>query len=571
MKTNFQLRSTSKIDDKGSLSPLLERLYSSRGITSIEQIDYRLKKLINPKDIYQLTEAAYFLSEKIKQQKHVLIIGDYDADGATSTALVLKGLTLLGLKKIDFILPDRMTEGYGLSVGLVERVLRIKPEVVITVDTGISSIEGIATLIKAGIEVLVTDHHLPAATLPNANFILNPNAYKKDQSPNGRCLAGVGVAFYLLMAVRTQLRQADYFGDALKEPNLALLLDLVALGTVADLVPLDYLNRILVAQGLSLIQQNKCCDGIRALFQVSRKNQAQANQQDLGFAIAPKINAAGRIDNMSLGVQCLLASGAEANALAEQLNDINSQRRALQTDMQIDSDDILNKLIQEGEYPKGLVLSRQDWHEGVVGIVASQIKGKTNRPVFVFAHANNNMLKGSGRSITGIHLRDVLDLMDKRNDGLIMKFGGHAMAAGLSIHANRLDDFKQSFNSVLNEQYDNAVFLQNRFVDGELTAGDLNLETAEAINQAGPWGQLFEEPEFIGTFQVLQFKILKQQHIKFVLSFDNSEQSYDAIAFFCDEDMLKKQFNAITICYKLAINEFKNQRSLQLMISEFIV
>ncbi len=570
MDTQFRVRTAQAIDEDHHLSPLLERIYGARGITSKKQLDYSLQQLINPNDILHLSDAAEFLAKSIQQHKQILIIGDYDADGATSTALMIKGLMSLGSSAVDYVLPDRITEGYGLSQGLVQRVLCMKPQVVITVDTGISSIEGIKTLRSAGIDVVVTDHHLPANELPNANFIVNPNAYDKTQSPKGRCLAGVGVAFYLLLGIRAQLRKDAYFSSTLKEPNLALLLDLVALGTVADLVPLDHLNRVLVAQGLKLIQQKKCSEGISYLFLASNKNQYQANHQDLGFAIGPRINAAGRIDNMALGVQCLLATGHEAKALAEQLNEINSQRRALQTDMQIDSDELLEKLVQDGRYPKGIVLSHKEWHEGVVGIVASKIKAKTYRPVFVFAYAENGQLKGSGRSIAGIHLRDVLDLMDKANEGLIIKFGGHAMAAGLSIDADRLNDFQMAFNSVLNEQYSDEMFLQSRLTDGELLPQELTLDTAEKLNQAGPWGQLFEEPEFIGEFQVVQQKVLKEQHIKFVLKLEQSQDTIDAIAFFCDENKINTQFEHVQICYKMSINEFRNQRSLQLMISDFI-
>lgn len=570
MKTQFHQRQAHKIEDNQSLSPLLERIYGARGITSVKQLDYSLQQLINPDDILNLGDAAQFIAEKIKQQDAILIVGDYDADGATSTALLMKGLTSLGAQNIDYVLPDRVTEGYGLSSNLVERVIQLKPNLVITVDTGIASIEGVRVLKENGIDVVVTDHHLPADVLPDANFIVNPNAYDKTKSPHGRYLAGVGVAFYLLLGLRSELRKQCYFSETLKEPNLALLLDLVALGTVADLVPLDHLNRVLVAQGLNLIKKNKCCDGIKNLFAVSNKNQFQANHQDLGFAIGPRINAAGRIDNMALGVQCLLSNGYEAKELAQQLNDINSQRRALQTDMQIDSDELLDDIMTNGAHPKGIVLSHDDWHEGVVGIVASQIKMKTYRPVFVFAIANNGTLKGSGRSIAGIHLRDVLDLIDKRNAGLIIKFGGHAMAAGLSIKAAHLNEFQSAFNSILDELYDDKIFNQDHFIDGELSHQELSIQTAEELDQAGPWGQLFEEPEFIGTFKVIQQRILKEQHIKLVLSPLDSNNSLDAISFFCDEALLKTQLDTIKICYKMSINEFRNQRSLQLMISEFI-
>jgi len=570
MNAQFRIRNIQKIEDNQHLSPLLERIYGSRGITSIKQLDYNLTQLVNPSDIIYLSETATFIADQIRQQKQFLIVGDYDADGATATALMVKGLTALGAKSVKYVLPDRVTEGYGLSENLVKRVLNINPDVVITVDTGISSFEGVNTLKQANIVVVVTDHHLPAQQLPDAHFILNPNAYNKAQSPNGRCLAGVGVAFYLLLGIRSQLRDQSYFNASVIEPNLALLLDLVALGTIADLVPLDHLNRVLVAQGLNLIKKNQCCDGIKNLFQVSNKSITQANHQDLGFAIGPRINAAGRIDNMALGVQCLLSTGLESKALAEQLNEINSQRKTLQSDMKIDSDALLESLVTDGEYPKGIVLCHKEWHEGVVGIVASQIKAKTYRPIFVFAYADNGTLKGSGRSIAGIHLRDVLDLMDKRHDGLIIKFGGHAMAAGLSIGSDRLDDFEQAFNDVLNELYTDDVFLQSRLTDGELNAQELSLTTAEALNQAGPWGQLFEEPEFIGQFKVLQQRVLKEQHIKLVLSTKDSNEAIDAIAFFCDEEQLKTQFESIKICYKMSINEFRNNRTLQLMISDFL-
>lgn len=568
MTLSYKQRSYNNTLDDLSLDPLLQRIYGARGVESSNELQYDLKQLINPNEIYGLKEAADYLSEQIKKQATILIVGDYDADGATSTALMIKGLSALGVNHIDFILPDRVSEGYGLSEGLVNRILQHKPDLVITVDTGISSLKGIDTLKKNKIKVIVTDHHLPADSLPKADFIINPNAYDKSKSPSGRCLAGVGVAFYTLMAVRVSLREQNYFTDAHPEPNLAHLLDLVALGTVADLVPLDYLNRILVAQGLKLIRQQKCCEGISQLFSVSNKNQTQASHQDLGFAIAPKINAAGRIDDMALGVACLLSSGSESEHLASQLNDINSQRRSLQNDIQLDTEELLKSLNYD-DLPKGLVLSDKDWHEGVVGIVASRIKAKTNRPVFIFAHAEDGSLKGSGRSIPGIHLRDALDLIDKQNDGLIIKFGGHAMAAGLSISVDKIDLFESVFNQLLDNQYDDELFKQLILIDGELSKEQLNLETAELIHHAGPWGQCFEEPVFFGRFNVIQKRILKEQHIKFVLGTDNSNQTYDAIAFSCEEDQLKSDYDTVTIIYKLSINEFRHQRNMQLIISSF--
>ncbi|MBL7004853.1 MAG: single-stranded-DNA-specific exonuclease RecJ, partial [Gammaproteobacteria bacterium] len=488
MSIKYKVRDYFKIKGNHQLSPLLERLYSARGISKVEQVDYSLKQLLNPNDIYQLSDCARFLASHIVKQSKFLIVGDYDADGATSTALMIKGLTQLGVQQIDFVLPDRLTEGYGLSSSLVNRILQQQADVVITVDTGIASLDGVDTLKTAGIDVIVTDHHLAADTLPNADYIINPNAYSKAVAPLGRCLAGVGIAFYVLLALRAELRQRSYFTQTQIEPNLALLLDFVALGTVADLVPLDHLNRILVAQGLSLMQQNKCSDGVRALFQVSNKVLSQASHQHLGFNIAPRLNAAGRLEDMSLGVQCLLASSQQAISLANQLDSINNQRRSLQSDMKIDSESLLDGLLNNGEYPLGIVLSHKDWHEGVVGIVASQIKEKTYRPVFIFAHAESGELKGSGRSIAGIHLRDVLDQIDKQNSALINKFGGHAMAAGLTIDETKLEAFNQVFQQVLKQSINPQLFLQQRITDGELLPSELNLETAEELDKAGPWG-----------------------------------------------------------------------------------
>ncbi len=571
MDKQFQVRSTQKINGPHHLTPLLERIYAARGVTSIKQLDYGLMQLIDPDDILHVRATAAFLAECIQQQKYIVIVGDYDADGATSTALMVKGLKALGCTFVDYVLPDRVREGYGLSASLVRRVLDLRPDVVITVDTGISSHDGINTLKNAAIDVVITDHHLPADQLPQADFIVNPNAFDKARSPHGRCLAGVGVAFYVVLSIRTQLRSQNYFSNACKEPNLALLLDLVALGTIADLVPLDHLNRVLVAQGLQLIQHNKCCDGISSLFKVSHKKQQQASHHDLAYAIAPRINAAGRIDNMALGVQCLLATGQEADTLAGQLNDINMQRRALQAEIQIDTDVLLSDLVRQGGYPKGIVLCNKAWHEGVVGIVASKIKVKTHRPVIVFAYADNGQLKGSGRSIEGIHLRDVLDLIDKRHKGLVIKFGGHAMAAGLSIAAEHLTDFQHAFNNVLSTWYDDTIFTQNRLTDGLLNVDELTLETAEILHQAGPWGQLFEEPEFMGTFEVVQQKVLKEQHLKFVLKPKDATTTLDAIAFFCDEAIINTRFEQVHICYTMSINEFREQRSLQLIIQDFMV
>lgn len=570
MIDQFTIRESYSFDSLSTLNPLLQRIYSAREINHLNQLDYSLSQLINPNLIYGLKEAADKVIEHHFKNSKILIVGDYDADGATSTALLIKGLNQLGLNNLSYILPDRVNEGYGLSEGIVIRILKEDPDLLITVDTGISSIQGIDTLRENNIEVLVTDHHLPADELPNA-IILNPNAYSKELSLNGRNLAGVGVAFYLLLMMRSKLRSQSYFSKTIIEPNLALLLDLVALGTVADLVPLDHLNRVLVSQGIMLMQKQHCCLGIQKLFEVSGKDIKQACSTDLAFSIAPKINAAGRLENMALGVECLLSESSQVNHYALQLDDINQQRRSLQTDIEVDCEVLIHQLLQQQELPKGLVLMEEDWHEGVVGIVASKIKAKFYRPVFVFAKAADGSLKGSGRSIQGVHLRDVLDLMDKQNPQIIIKFGGHAMAAGLSINESQYSHFKNVFDKTLDDLYEDALFKQNYLTDGYLDSPEINLDNALLLQNSGPWGQKFDEPEFVGEFKVIQQKTLKQQHLKFVLQLEGSHlDTVDAIAFYCDENQLSNNYDLIKIIFRLNVNCFRGQQSVQLLINKIL-
>lgn len=550
------------LEQQTNLNPVLQRVLSAREIQSFDEINYSLSTLIDPDQITNLDSAAELLARHIQQSSSILIFGDYDADGATSTALCIKALQLLGHHRNDFLLPDRLTDGYGVSEKVSERIVDLKPDLFITVDTGIASFKGLQNIRDAGIEVIVTDHHLPADKLPDVNCIVNPNAF--DQSEGGN-LAGVGVAFYLMLATRIQLRKTDWFENR-NEPNLADCLDLVAIGTVADLVPLDNNNRILVSEGLKRLRAGACSVGIRKLIEVSGRSQRNLTSQDIAFTLAPRINAAGRLDDMTIGVQALLAEEDHAAThLAVELDNINRYRRELQGQMTEQAVAMLPDINKESEQ-YSFVLYQPDWHEGIVGIIASKIKGVTFRPVISFAPSDDGFLKGSGRSIPGIHLRDMLDLVDKSASGLIERFGGHAMAAGLTIRQESLYDFSDRFEAVLQQHIDPAC-LNNRVEhDGEIKANEMTMDLARLIQQSGPWGQRFPVPSFCGEFKVFNQRVLKDLHLKFVLSSGQKHESVDAIFFFASEQELKTNYQTIKIHYELSINEYQGNESLQLMI-----
>jgi len=545
-----------------NLHPVLQRVFSARDIQSFDEIDYSLKAMSSPHLITNLEQAAQILVSHLKNKSHILIFGDYDADGATSTALCVRALILLGHDNIDFLLPDRFTDGYGVSGGVAEKIIALKPDLVITVDTGISSFKGLSKLMQADIDVIVTDHHLPADELPEVTVIVNPNAFKQSAGKN---LAGVGVAFYLMLECRRLLREINWFEDR-PEPNLAECLDLVAIGTVADLVVLDYNNRILVNEGLKRLRAGACSAGIRKLIEVSGRSQHSLSSQDIGFSLAPRLNAAGRLDDMTIGVQTLLIDDeATAIQLANELENMNQNRREIQAQMQ---DQALAMLPDVGQNINqySFVLYQPDWHEGVVGIIASKVKDITYRPVISFASAGDGLLKGSGRSISGIHLRDMLDLVDKTQPGLIIRFGGHAMAAGLTIRESDLSGFIECFEKTLQQHVDPVYFKNIMLSDGEINGQQMTLELAKILRDAGPWGQRFPAPSFDGQFKVLDQRVLSNKHLKFVVTAKECHKPIDAILFFATENQLKTNYQFFHIFYELSVNEFRGEQNPQLMI-----
>ena len=550
------------LTQNSALHPVLQRVFSARKIDSMEQTQYALSGLIAPQRITNLEQAAACIIGHLEQHASILIFGDYDADGATSTALCVKALHMLGHENVSFVLPDRFKDGYGLSEAIAQRIAQLQPALVITVDSGIASVKGVAILKQANIDVIVTDHHLPADELPAADVIVNPNAFANSAGGN---LAGVGVAFYLMLALRSRLRESGWFNRR-AEPNFAELLDLVAIGTVADLVALDYNNRILVNEGLKRLRAGACSSGIRKLVELAGRSLAHLSAQDIGFSLAPRINAAGRLDDMSIGVQTLLAEEESSAArLASELEDMNLYRRELQAQMSQQAIAMLPQFeLAQQQYSH--VLYQPDWHEGIVGIIASRIKDISNRPAISFAGAENGILKGSGRSVSGIHLRDMLDLVDKAEPGLILRFGGHAMAAGLSIEQRQLERFKAKFEQVLQQQVDPACFENIVLSDGQIEAQEMTLELAKLLRNAGPWGQKFPAPSFDGEFKVLDQRVLAKRYLKFVLSSKNQHQPVDAIFFNPTEEQLTTNFQTLQIHYELALNHYRGQDGLQLLI-----
>ncbi len=556
-------------NDTKAIEALLNDIFLSRGAEYGKQNDYSLANLIRPENFLGLDQAVSLLFEALQNQKRLLIVGDFDADGATSTVVAMRCLSAFGFQYVDYLVPNRFVFGYGLTPEIVEAATEKNPDVIITVDNGISSIEGVQAAKDRCIQVLVTDHHLPGNETPNADAIVNPNQHGCEFPSKN--LAGVGVIFYVMSALRKKLREENWFEqNHIQEPNLADVLDLVALGTVADVVPLDYNNRILVAAGLQRIRAGKACAGITALLSVASKEAHRISATDIGFTLGPRLNAAGRLDDMSLGIQCLLSDGAtEAYAYARELDDLNRDRKSIEGAMQAEALKQFESFSDaDMENKSGICLYQADWHQGVIGILASRIKDKMHRPTIVFANTDNGELKGSGRSIPGVHLRDVLDEVATQTPGLIEKFGGHAMAAGLSLNPGKLDEFSAAFNAIvqqhLTEESKEPIILS----DGELPEELLTLPLAHSLKNNGPWGQHFPEPTFHGTFQIVNQRIVGQKHLKLVLSRETySNQVFDAIAFNVD---LNKWPNAdateVQVAYHLDVNVFRGNESLQLMV-----
>ncbi|GGB35601.1 single-stranded-DNA-specific exonuclease RecJ [Oceanisphaera marina] len=551
------------------LSPIIQRLYASRGVVRAEQLDLTARALLKP-GFKGMNEAVRILEQAMAAQRNIVIVGDFDCDGATSSALMVHGLRAMGAKHVDYLVPNRFDYGYGLSPQVVEEVAKLNGELLITVDNGISSHAGVAAANALGMQVIVTDHHLPGEVLPDAAAIVNPNQHDCDFPSKN--LAGVGVAFYLLLALRAALTEHGWFeGQGITAPNMGEYLDLVALGTVADVVALDANNRVLVHQGLQRMRAGRLRPGIQALIDISGRNQSRLVASDLGFALGPRLNAVGRLDDMSMGVACLLSENLdEARKLAAMMDDLNRERKAIEASMQHEALASLTKVqISDGELPSGLVLHQDDWHQGVVGLVASRIKERYYRPVIAFAEAGDDELKGSGRSIPGVHLRDLLEAVDRQHPGLIDKFGGHAMAAGLSLRKAALAPFKAAFERTVNEWVSPELLAGEILSDGELTATELTLSLAEQLRFAGPWGQAFPEPLFDGDFRIIKQRLVGEKHLKLVLSADEGRTLIDAIAFNVDLAVWPNAgINKVQLVYKLDVNEWQGKQSLQLLVEK---
>ncbi|WP_368906357.1 single-stranded-DNA-specific exonuclease RecJ [Serratia marcescens] len=571
MSIKTQLRRRPAADDThlpASLPPLLRRLYALRGVQAEQELERGVKGMLPWQQLDGIDDAVSLLQQALADGSRIMVVGDFDADGATSTALTVLALRSMGGAAVDYLVPNRFEDGYGLSPEVVEQAAARGAELIVTVDNGISSHAGVDVAHAKGMQVLVTDHHLPGETLPAAEAIVNPNL--RGCAFPSKSLAGVGVAFYLMLALRARLRDSGWFEQrALAMPNLAELLDLVALGTVADVVPLDANNRILVYQGLNRIRAGKCRPGIRALLEVANRDARQLAANDLGFALGPRLNAAGRLDDMSIGVALLLSDDiAQARMLANDLDALNQTRREIEQGMQVEALQLCDQLERTStELPYGLAMYHPEWHQGVVGILASRIKERFHRPVIAFAPAGDGILKGSGRSVPGLHMRDALERLDMLNPGLMMKFGGHAMAAGLSLEEAKFDEFRQRFGELVGEWLDPAMLEGVIWSDGELAMQELSLTTAELLREGGPWGQAFPEPTFDGKFRILQQRLVGEKHLKLMVEALGGGPLLDGIAFNVDTTLWPdSSVREVELAYKLDVNEFRGNRNVQLLI-----
>ncbi len=544
-----------EIDWPSDVPPILRRLYAARGIRHSAQVDHRLARLMRPDGLTGLERAASLLEQAIAQQQSILVIGDYDCDGATGCAVAVRGLRMLGAQAVDFAVPDRRRHGYGLSPSLLDS-LAVMPDLVVTVDNGIAAHAGVAEARRRGARVIITDHHLPAATLPEADAIVNPNL--PEDGFASKALAGVGVMFYVLLALRARLDS---------KADLASLLDLVALGTVADMVPLDDNNRILVAAGLRRMRGGRACAGVRALAEAAQRSLDTLSSADIGFALAPRLNAAGRLTNMRLGIECLLSDDAAAAAdMAQQLSAINQERRELQADMLAEAESIVDSLSERSG--DGVVVFQPHWHPGVVGLVASRLKDRLHRPVVAFAPAGNDdgMLRGSARSIAGVHVRDVLVAVAARSPDLIPRFGGHAMAAGLELAQADLARFTEHFDTVIGELIDDDVRQAVLWTDGALPAAEISMHSAQAVREAGPWGQAFPLPLFDNVFVCEQQRSMGQggRHRRLSLRDPRSNRVHEAVMFHAGSDLPMQ--TPLRVVYELTVNEWNGRQNLQLLL-----
>ncbi|EPE2693968.1 single-stranded-DNA-specific exonuclease RecJ [Vibrio alginolyticus] len=556
-----------------SIPPILKRIYINRGITDLSQLETSARGLHSYQKLGGIEQAVDLLFQAIKEQKRIIVVGDFDADGATSSALSVLALRMLGSHNVDYLVPNRFEDGYGLSPEVVDQALELGAEMIMTVDNGVSSIEGVRYAKENGITVLVTDHHLPGQVLPDVDAMVNPNL--ESCSFPSKALAGVGVAFYLMMALCVHMRKHNWFAEqGMQEPKLMELIDLVALGTVADVVPLDENNRILVHQGLQRIRAGKARPGIQALIEVAKRDARRLVASDFGFALGPRINAAGRLDDMSFGVELLMCNNIHAaRRMASELDGLNQTRKEIEEGMKQEAMAFCERLqFGEGnELPYGLALFQRDWHQGVIGILASRIKEKFHRPVIAFADGGEGTIKGSCRSIPGLHMRDALDFIDTQNPGLIIKFGGHAMAAGLTIKEQDFERFSRLFDDVVKKELDEAALKGVIMSDGELKPEEFSMHVAEQLRSGGPFGQAFPEPIFDGEFKVLHQKLVGEKHLKLMLEplykGHPTNVMIDGIAFNVDlRRWPDASVKTVRLAYKLDVNEFRGNQSLQLMI-----
>lgn len=567
-KKKIVIRAAAQISPElANFHPTLQRIFSTRGITSLSELERSLTQLPSPLLLSGMIEMVNFLHQAIAEQQKIVIVADYDADGATSCAVAVRGLTMLGAKKLDFVVPNRFKYNYGLTPEIVALVRELHPDVaiILTVDNGTSDTDGINAANQLGLRVLVTDHHLPHRQLPDAAAIVNPNL-PRCQFPSGN-LAGCGVIFYVLIALRTRLRENGNFQNQ-TEPNLAELLDYVALGTVADVVILDNINRALVYQGLLRIRKGQAHAGINALIRIAGKNPQSLSASDLGFAIAPRLNAAGRMDDMSLGIQCLLADNeAQALHLAERLDGLNRERKEVEEQMKHEAFSLLaEKSIDEQHLLSGVCLYDKNWHQGVIGILASRLKDRLHRPVIAFAPSSDDEIKGSARSIAGVHIRDVLSDIAAAHPQMLRKFGGHAMAAGLSLKMHDFPHFALVFDEIVAKHLHGMDLEEQILTDGQLVESEFNLEFAQLLQNSAVWGQGFPEPLFNGVFDVVQIRIVGKQHLKLVLRLPFTDSLIDGIAFFVEQPESWLKVQQIQAVYKLDINEYKGQSSVQLQV-----
>ena len=558
-----------------SIHPVLRRIYATRGVFREGERRLELTDLLSPRLLKNSDRAAAMLADVMAADKHILVVGDFDADGATSCALFKLGLQAMGYASVDYLVPNRFEYGYGLTPEIVAVAATRNPDLIVTVDNGIASIDGVEAANAAGIDVLVTDHHLPGNALPAARCILNPNL--PDCGFPSKALAGVGVVFYLLSALRAELRERGWFGSKqVPEPNMAQFLDLVALGTVADVVPLDQNNRRLVRHGINIIRSGRGRPGILALLEVAGRNPVTAVAGDLAFSAGPRLNAAGRLDDMSLGIACLLEENpSRARDMAMQLDGLNRDRRQIEQDMQEQAMAVLADLDIHASDQLGICLYDPAWHQGVIGILASRIKEKFHRPCIVFADSGgeedgSKVIKGSARSIEGLHIRDVLDTLATRHPDLLQKFGGHAMAAGLAIRQDDFPAFASAFEEVLRKELDRESLLQTTWVDGELSPDCFSLAFASELREAGPWGQHFPEPLFQGEFAVINNRVVGEKHLKLTLQVPGDGPLIDAIAFNADADLLHRNLARIALAYRLDVNEFRGNLSPQLVVEQVL-